>query len=475
MPSKVFAHLLPFLLAAPIPPLKDHVVLQGLEAPTAVRFATTGEIFVAEKSGRILRFENLEDENPDLVADLSDNVFDFWDRGLLGLAIDPAYPAQRNLYVLYTVDAPPGENPPFWHDTCPSPPGSLQDGCLATGRLSRLELQPGEGSGSASEVVLIGNAFCQQFPSHSIGDLAFGPGGALYLSAGDGASFNQTDYGQLGGSLSGTPTPRNACGDPPAGTGGLQIPPSAEGGALRSQDFRTKGDPLGFDGSLLRLSEFADPDGGGHGGDKVEILAYGLRNPYRFTFDGAGNTWIGDVGWNAAEEINHLDPARGSVANFGWPCYEGNDRQLDYDALDLDLCETLYANPAAVTPPYFAYPHDLPLGDAACGGAGSQSAISGLAFYHGANYPQPLHGALFFADYGRRCIWALPPGENGLPDPGRLVTISSAAGAVVDLVAGPDGDLFYLDIEEGTLHRITFESGIFADGFESGDTGNWSQ
>ena len=75
--------------------------------------------------------------------------------------------------------------------------------------------------------------WCQQFPSHSIGDLEFGADGALYASGGEGASFDYADYGQSG-------NPRNPCGDPPGGSGGTQTPPTAEGGALRAQDLRDR-------------------------------------------------------------------------------------------------------------------------------------------------------------------------------------------------------------------------------------------
>ena len=87
-----------------------------------------------------------------------------------------------------------------------------------------------------TEQVLIED-WCQQYPSHSVGSLDFGPDGALYVSGGDGASFNFVDYGQDG-------SPLNPCGDPPGGIGGALTPPSAEGGALRSQDLRT---PAGSD------------------------------------------------------------------------------------------------------------------------------------------------------------------------------------------------------------------------------------
>ena len=89
------------------------------------------------------------------------------------------------------------------------------------------------------EQVLIED-WCQQFPSHSIGSLAFGTDGMLYVSGGDGASFNYVDYGQCG-------DPVNPCGDPPVGVGGAQTPPTAEGGSLRSQALRGAAPPSATD------------------------------------------------------------------------------------------------------------------------------------------------------------------------------------------------------------------------------------
>ena len=171
-----------------------------------------------------------------------------------------------------------------------------------TANLSRLQISASNTLVGTEKVLIQGN-WCQQFPSHSVGTLAFGPDGALYVSAGDGASFAVADYGQRGGH-SGSPTPKNPCGDPPAPVGGNQTPPSAEGGALRSQDLRTMSDPVTYDGAILRLN----PDTGQamstnplFGGDPADdaIIAYGLRNPFRMTVrPGLGDLWIGDVGWN---------------------------------------------------------------------------------------------------------------------------------------------------------------------------------
>ena len=69
-----------------------------------VRFSPDGRVFVAEKSGLIKVFDNLSDTTPTTFADLRTNVYNFWDRGLLGMALDPAFPAKPYVYVLYAYD-----------------------------------------------------------------------------------------------------------------------------------------------------------------------------------------------------------------------------------------------------------------------------------------------------------------------------------------------------------------------------------
>ena len=160
--------------------------------------------------------------------------------------------------------------------------------------------------------------------------------------------------------------PPNPCDDPP---GRFQVPPTAEGGALRSQDIRTSSDPTGLSGTILRLdpdtgAAMADnPNAGSPDPNARRIVAYGLRNPFRITVrPGTNEIWAGDVGWREWEEINRLETPTGTVRNFGWPCYEGAGRQSAYDDTGLNVCESLYnAGAAAHAQPHFTYAHHRPI------------------------------------------------------------------------------------------------------------------
>jgi glucose/arabinose dehydrogenase len=445
---------------------QETVVFSGLTNPTAVRFASDGRVFVAEKSGIIKVFDSLTDTTPTVFADLRTEVHNFWDRGLLGLALDPNFPKSPYVYVLYTYDAPIGGTAPTWgvagatSDGCPNPPGATQDGCVVSGRLSRLQAAGNVMTGT--EQVLIED-WCQQFPSHSIGNLAFGADGKLYVSGGEGANFLSADYGQFGSFIG--PTPRNPCGDPPTFVGGFQIPPTAEGGALRSQDLRTLADPVGLNGAVLRVDPATgaglpdNPLGSSADANARRIVGYGFRNPFRFAIKpGTNDLWVGDVGWNDWEEIDRIpSPTSATVGDFGWPCYEGVGRQPSYDATNLDICENLYSQPGAVTAPLFTYAHSQSVvaGDGCSTGG---SSISGLAFYGNGNYPSAYHGALFFADYTRRCMWVMFPGAGGDPDPANRAAFASSAAFPVDLQIGPGGDLFYVDLDGGTVRRIQYHA-----------------
>lgn len=450
------------------PHFQETPIFTGLDGPTVVKFASDGRVFVAEKRGIIKVFPNLQTNTPTIFVDIRTNVHNFWDRGLLGLALHPDFPSTPYVYVLYTLDQRPGGPIPSWglantdYDDCPTPPGPTTDGCVVAGRLSRFVASGNVASGP--EQVLIDD-WCQQFASHSVGSLVFGSDGALYVTGGEGASYVSADYGQFGGTLPQTPSPRNACGDPPGGAGGAMTPPTAEGGALRSQSrHRSSGGPVVYNGTVLRLN----PDTGAAFANNPliasadakarRLVAEGLRNPFRAAWrPGTGELWVGDVGWSTWEEINRIPNPTGEVRNFGWPCYEGVGRQEGFDATDLTICESLYARVGSTVEPVFQYDHgrEVVAGD---GCAPGSSSISGLAFHATSGpYPSSYRGALFFTDYNRRCIWVMPPDSGGTPDPTRVqVFAQGLEGGAVSLETGPDGDLYYVDIDWGRIVRVQY-------------------
>jgi glucose/arabinose dehydrogenase len=445
-----------------LPGFQDTVAFSGLESPTTLRFSPDGRVFVAEKSGIIKVYDGLDDPSPSVFADLRTEVHNFWDRGLLGMALDPDFPAQPYVYVLYTHDAAIGATAPRWGaagqtgDGCPDPPGATSNGCVVSGRLARLVA---EGNQAGPEQVLIED-WCQQYPSHSIGDIEFGADGMLYATGGDGASFNFVDYGWAG-------SPRNPCGDPPGGVGGAMTPPRAQGGALRAQDVRGADDPTSLDGTLIRVDPktgeglpdnplAASPDP-----DARRISAYGFRNPFRFAIrPGTSEPWVGDVGWETWEEINRIPDPTGPVKNFGWPCFEGNLRQGGYDAADLNLCEKLYTAATPPKVPLYTYNHSAKVYPEETCPTGS-SSVTGLEFTPpGTTLPAEFRGALFFGDYSRRCIWVMErDGTSTRPSPARIRAFRTTGPGPTDLRFGPGGDLFYADFSGGTIRRIHYSPG----------------
>jgi glucose/arabinose dehydrogenase len=394
----------------------EQILFNGcLNQPTAISFnKNKTRVFVAEKGGRVWNCD-LSAPTCLLFADLSGEVCNDSDRGLLGLAVDPQN--DGNVYVLYTT---------------PPATGACSGNVLTHGQLSLLT---GTGETKILPAAASGNqTWCFFYTSHSIGGLVFGTDNkTLYVSAGDGASFNQVDYGQLD----------NACGD------GTNLPQ----GAFRSQSVSPYSD-----GVILRI---ANP---GTTTQSIAMVANGLRNPFRFArAPSTDELYIGNVGWNAWESIDHVSVAG---QNFGWPCYEGwNPSNNAAAAPQPDYQNTAYCGSVGgVTAPFFAYAHlgYVTLDDQrgrTCGGKPSGggpdqngSVLSAIGFTDDTSttYPVQFKNALYFGDLLRKCIWTMRP-----PDNTPQTFAKGLQGGPVDLKAGQDGDLFYVDLVTSTVRRIT--------------------
>lgn len=477
-----------FAAAEPALPtgFQDETVFAGIEQPTNFAFAPDGRVFVSTKGGEILVYENLEDSSPEVFADLRGSVYDSGDRGLLGLALDPKFTEGRPyVYALYTWDHVLGTG---WDPAHPAygKPGTVGDAtcptqnpkgnCLVSGRLVRLTenaLNPNhatQAEGRPVEQELL-QGWCQQFDSHSVGDLGFGPEGALYVSGGDGASYeSEADYGQLG-----TNGYQNACGDPsggvPVAKGTPLSPPDSEGGALRSQNLAL------LNGAILRI----DPDtGAAFPGNPLSAssdpntrrtVAKGFRNPFRFSFDPeSGELYSGNVGSSEIEEIDRFQAPPTSLFNSGWPCFEGIQQQYKFKEITEDqglaVCKKLYdASPSSTSLPLFSYSHSQTVVPNDECPTDSGSAVGGLAIYEGSRFPAEFEGALFFADAVRGCIWVMMPGSDGKPDPSKTSRFLREGGIYPGVkIAEHDGYLYYADLlgeagAEGSIHRIAYRPG----------------
>ena len=288
----------------------------GLTLPTAIAFAPGGKVFVGEKSGILKVFDSLTDPTPTQAVHLRTQVQDFWDRGLLALAVDPgsAPPAaiSSTRYTPTTTTRAATRRSPG--DGCPTPPGPTTDGCVVTGNLSRIPVNPPRRGRRRSSSPIADNG-ASSITSHSIGHLAFGPDGYLYVTGGDGASYNNADWGQFGGSA-GSPTP----GRTRAATRRAPVAPPLTAARRRgrraalAEPAPPAGEPILLNGAMLRV----DPATGtacpatpcttrGAASNASRIIGYGLRNPFRFTFrPGTSEIWVGDVGWTTWEEINRM-------------------------------------------------------------------------------------------------------------------------------------------------------------------------
>lgn len=430
------------LYAADPPPVGDDLVTQtvlsGLPNPTSIRFTPDGQnMYVSLKEGKVLTVVNgVQQAQP--FIDISSMVNGVRDRGLLDIEVHPDFANNPYVYLLFTYD-PPQVN----SNTGLAGPDGIGN---RAGRLIRVTANAATGYRTAipgSEVVLLGknstwnnfNAFVnstnnfsekpaginpdgtnvQDFiasdsESHTVGSLAFGTDGNLFVSIGDGTSYNAMD-------------PR---------TVRVQDIDNLSGKVLRIDPITGKGvaDNPFFNGN-------ADAN-------RSKVYQLGLRNPFRMTVDPvSGQLYIGDVGWTQWEEVN----AGGAGANFGWPYYEGGTgvslRTNQYQ--NLPQAQTFYASGQTATPAIYGLNH-------------SQTGINAIVLgdvYTGTTYPAKYRGDLFFNDLGQGIVRNISFNANG--SVANVETFTTGAQIVVDIKQGPDGNLYFVDLNDGKIGRWVFQ------------------
>ncbi|MEW6582283.1 MAG: PQQ-dependent sugar dehydrogenase, partial [Actinomycetota bacterium] len=313
---------------------------------------------IVEQTGRI-RIVTGGRPHPRPFLDLSRRITSGGEQGLLGLAFHPDHATNGRLYVNYTDRA---------GDT------RIVEYRVTT---NRNQANP------ATRRQLL--HVPQPYPNHNGGHLTFGPDRKLYIGLGDGGSGGDPhDNGQRRDTLLGK--------------------------ILRIDvDTRTGRLPYGIPPD----NPYAD----GAGGRRREIWHWGLRNPWRFTFDRAtGDMWIGDVGQNAVEEIDHRDAGAPGGANFGWRAYEGRRPGFGTAA-------------GPTIPPVFQYTH------------AKGCSVTGGHVYRGRRVPT-LTGRYILADYCSGRVWTLRA-EPTPGDPREITrTLTRPLTGITSFGEDADGDLY---------------------------------
>jgi uncharacterized repeat protein (TIGR03806 family) len=332
--------------------------------------------FVLEKPGRVRVFANAPDVSQLDVDFIELDVNTASEGGLLGMAFHPDFEINGEVFLSWTEGTP-----------------MVSVVARFTTSNGGLTLDPG-----SREDIILAN---QPFNNHNGGQIAFGPDGYLYIGLGDGGSSGDPDdHAQDTTDLLGAFLRLDVDGGTP-----YTIPadnPFADHPACPADHSGTQ--------------------------DCPEIYAWGLRNPWRWSFDGATDTlWVADVGQSAWEEINHI--TRGG--NYGWNCREGAN---PYPGAGPSC-----AAAADLIDPVFDYPHP----------PGQRRSVTGGYVYRGTALPG-LVGQYVFGDYVSGHIWRLiEDGAGGYTAEDLVQTSLDIASFAVD----NDGELYVVDLG-GSLHRL---------------------
>jgi len=359
----------------------------GLTNP--VDISSTGvagdlRLFVVEQNGRIRVIDPSGTLLPAPFLDIRNRVASGGERGLLGLAFNPNFVSNGYFYVNYTRNG---------------------DGATVISRFEAFNPGGNVANGN-SELVLL--TVSQPYGNHNGGDLEFGLDGYLYIPLGDGGSGGDPqnraqDFGELLGKI-------------------LRIDVDASGGLSPDCGGNNANYYIPAD------NPFVD----GPGNDCDEIWSYGLRNPWRFSFDKqTGDMFIGDVGQYQWEEIDFQPVNSTGGENYGWRCYEGTH------AYNLSLCN----NNSSYDFPVFEYPHGNP---------GFHCSVTGGYIYRG-NQFSVMTGHYLLADFCSGTIWSLYPAGNGNwleTDHGSLISRPTTFGEDVN------GELYIASHNEGVIYHI---------------------
>lgn len=323
---------LPLIGVAQLPEdFSDQLVADNWQSIVGLTFDENGRMYTWAKHGEVRIAENgVLVETP--LLDISEEVSNWGDHGLLGFTLHPNFLSNGYYYVMYAVD----RHHLLYHGTAQYDPGAMITHQASIGRVVRYTADAATNfttTIAGSRKILIGESISTGIPllhvSHGVGTLAFGNDGTLLITTGDGGSYAGTDLGD---------ETANAY-DNQAVIDGI-ISPEENVGAFRSQQINS------LNGKILRI----DPDtGDGLASNpffdpmdprapQSRVWALGLRNPYRFIVqpgtgshypeDGdPGVIWLGDVGWAYWEEFNRID--QGGL-NLGWPVYEGLRKRWQY-------------------------------------------------------------------------------------------------------------------------------------------------
>ena len=348
--------------------------VSGLSDPVGLTNAGDGSnrLFVVQRSGQV----RVIDASGTLLGapflDLSSRVLAGGERGLLGLAFHPSFAANGRLFVDYT---------------------RAGDGATV---VSELTASAGHASASAAtEKILL--TVSQPYSNHNGGQIAFGPDGFLYIGLGDGGS-----------------------GGDPLGNG-------QNTGVLLGKILRIDVDGAPASGKAYAIPSSNPFASGGiePGAGLPEIWAYGLRNPWRFSFDRAnGDLYIGDVGQSAWEEIDRQAAGSKGGQNYGWNAFEGTH---------------CYSSCAGVSyvPPVAEYGHAL-----GC-------SVSGGYVYRGAQQPS-LKGYYLFGDYCSGTVFIIAAG----PGSKTPKAVASTGLSISSFGEGEDGEVYVVDLGGG-IYQVT--------------------